>query len=483
MRHLNWWQLLTINAYWLAIGIASASMTPLLGPYLVNQFVPEAEKNAYYATMRVLGLLLAMAIQPIFGLISDRSTFRFGSRRPFILIGAILNVICLIGIGLAFNYWMLVAVMLFFQFSSNIAHGGLQGLIPDVVPNTQTGRASGIKAMFELLPVLLVAFTIGPMIANKLIWQALGFLIVVYLVTAAITAFSVKEKPNLEKATTPVLPPVLQAIALSIVFYLLMELAKRAVNTIVGLQAGNPNLAAIAAITAGSGMLLATLIGVWVGVFIGLGKEARRQQSFVWWIVNRLLFFTAVGGVQSFLLFFVKDLLGLSAEAAAGVTSQLTAIVGGFLLISALSSGFLSDRFGRRGLLVVAGLLAATAITLMVSLPTYTMLYISGSLLGLATGIFVTVNWALGTELVPPTQAARYLGLSNLAGAGSGMIASGIGGELIDFLNVQYPQSGTGYLVVFAGFAALCIVSVMVIFLIQRGREKETVAAVTQAAG
>jgi MFS family permease len=85
------------------------------------------------------------------------------------------------------------------------------------------------------------------------------------------------------------------------------------------------------------------------------------------------------------------------------------------------------------------------------------LIYLAGSILGLATGLFVTVNWALGTRLVPAAEAGRYLGVSNLAGAGAGMIGSGIGGPLADLLNASLP--GLGYFTIFSGYLVLFLLS------------------------
>jgi MFS family permease len=242
--------------------------------------------------------------------------------------------------------------------------------------------------------------------------------------------------------------------------------AEYLVKTVVYSVTDTSSLPFITALSAGVGQLTAILIGVWIGAYIGLGKEIRQSHSFVWWIVNRLLFFTAVVGIYSFLLYFVKDMFNLTTNEAAGVSSILSADVGAFLIVAALLSGIISDRIGRKGLLMLAGVLAAAALLLMVMLPSYVMLFISGALLGVAVGIFNTVNWALGTDLVPSDQAARYLGISNLAGAGAGMIASGIGGSLIDYVNLKLPGSTAGYLAIFASFAALCVVSSVVLLAI-----------------
>ena len=69
----------------------------------------------------------------------------------------------------------------------------------------------------------------------------------------------------------------------------------------------------------------------------------------------------------------------------------------------------------------------------------------------------MATSWALGTDLVPPAEAGRYLGISNLAGAGAGIVGAGIGGPLADLFNALEP--GLGYLVIFGLYAALFFLS------------------------
>jgi MFS family permease len=86
---------------------------------------------------------------------------------------------------------------------------------------------------------------------------------------------------------------------------------------------------------------------------------------------------------------------------------------------------------------------------------------VAGCIIGLGTGTFMATNWALGTDLVPAKQAGRYLGISNLAGAGAGIVGAGIGGPMADFFNLLRP--GLGYLVIFALYAALFFLSTAVL--------------------
>jgi MFS family permease len=193
----------------------------------------------------------------------------------------------------------------------------------------------------------------------------------------------------------------------------------------------------------------------------------RRHPSFVWWVVNRLLFFSAVGSIQAFAQYFLQDVLKVPNPAQA--TTVLIAVVAIFTGIAALGGGFLADRFPRRRLLMFAGAMAGAGTFLLFFSMNMSMVYFSGLLIGVATGLFVTTNWALGTSLVPPEEAGRYLGISNLAGAGAGVVGAGIGGPLADFFNMSSP--GLGYLVVFAIYGACFFLSSVTLLKVREPRE------------
>ena len=101
----------------------------------------------------------------------------------------------------------------------------------------------------------------------------------------------------------------------------------------------------------------AIFVGVYLGAWVGIGAEARQQKSFIWWIVNRLLFLAAVGSIQSFAQYYLADVLHVPKPASA--TTMLMAAVAGFLIPSALGGGYLADRIGRKRLVMLAGLVAA----------------------------------------------------------------------------------------------------------------------------
>ena len=468
MKRLRWFDYLSINLFWLGLNIRNTAVGTIFMPFLVDIYAPADWKNTALSLMRTAGLIIAMLVQPTVGLISDRSTSRFGRRRPFILIGAVLDLVFLAAIGLSWNYWSLLVAVLLIQFSSNISHGPLQGLIPDMVPEDQRGRASAVKAIFELLPIVLVGASIAPLVgAGHLGWAIIATGAGLFI-TAFVTILWVKEKPLKEKPDIPFWPPMLRVLGM-LAGILLGALAGLVggglVGGIAGLVAwpfaGRDTAIAIAVGLGGViAMIMAVVVGVWAGSLTTLGKEARQHSSFIWWIVNRLLFLAAITSLQGFALFFLEYAFKITSEQAAKLTGSLIYTVGIFTLLSALPAGWLTDRVGIKLLVGLSGIISAVGCTLLLGtiwVPNLSLIYVAGIILGIGTGLFMTVNWAMGTNLVPAEEAGRYLGISNLAGAGAGMIGSGIGGPIADFLNKSTP--GLGYFAIFTAYVVLFALS------------------------
>ena len=468
MKRLRWYDYLTINLFWLGLNIRNTALGSIFMPYLVGIFAPEAIKNTALGAIRSAGLVIAMLVQPAAGLLSDRSTSRFGRRRPYILIGALFDCLFLAAIALSWNYWALLIAVLLIQFSSNISHGPLQGLIPDLVPEDQRGRASAFKAIMELLPLILVGLTIAKIVGAGHLNAAIFVTGASLLVVTLITVIFVKETPLQEKPATPFWPPMVRVLGM---------LGGIAIGAVAGLLGGSlvggltglitlifTEKATALSVGVGVGgavaMIVAVVTGVWAGALGTLGKEARQNSSFVWWIVNRLMFLAAATSIQGSIFYFVMYAFNLSDEAASSMTGSLTSIIGIFIVLSALASGWISDRIGRTRLVAMSGIVAAAGnVLLLVTIwvPNLTIIYIAGTIIGLATGLFMTANWALGTDLVPAGEAGRYLGISNLAGAGAGIIGAGIGGLVADYINHYY--MGLGYFAVFAAYAVLFALS------------------------
>jgi MFS family permease len=346
MKKLHWYDYITINLFWLGLNIRNTAVGSVFTPYLIALFVPAGRQNTALGFISTAGLIIAMLVQPAAGLLSDRSTSRFGRRRPFMLVGGLFDIVFLALIALSGNFAMLLVATLLIQFSANTSHGPLQGLIPDLVPEEQRGRASAVKAVMELIPIVLVGFTIAQLVGKGQLGWAVFTAGAAILVTLILTVIFVKEEPLKEKPTTSFKIPMLRVLGM---------LAGIALGALAGLIGGGVvggliglaawpfvGKATALAIMVGFGgvvaMIVAVVAGVWSGTYATLGQDARRNSSFTWWVVNRLLFLAAATSFQGFLPFFLMYAFKMNAEQAASANGTLMTIIGLLIIASALGA-------------------------------------------------------------------------------------------------------------------------------------------------
>jgi Na+/melibiose symporter-like transporter len=172
-----------------------SSLHPILLPAVLLNYVPDERKNTYLGLLTFMGLIIAMIVQPISGAISDGWKSRFGRRRPLILLGTLFDFVFL-----SILAWMGGFVWLFIgyvglQFSSNIAHGPMQGLMPDRVPKTQMGTASSLKTFMDLIALVVASLLAGRLFDSVTRDPTAIMLVVMVLlaVSTAITVLGVKE--------------------------------------------------------------------------------------------------------------------------------------------------------------------------------------------------------------------------------------------------------------------------------------------------
>ena len=85
-----------------------------------------------------------------------------------------------------------------------------------------------------------------------------------------------------------------------------------------------------------------------------------------------------------------------------------------------------------------------------------------GFLIGSAAGIFIGSSFALVTEIVPPEEAARYLGVAGIASAAGSATARLLGGLIVDPVNLALESRSAGYLLLYSIAALLFLISTFV---------------------
>ena len=456
-RGLKWFDSITVNINYFALTTRSQVLAPLIVPVLVQQFIGEESKGTAVGTMGLGALMAALLAQGLFGLLSDRTKHAWGRRRPYIFWGAITEVFVIVMIGICASslsgmtgYLVLFILYILSMFTSNLGHAATQGLIPDLVPEEKHGIFSGIKALFELpFPVILVSFLIAPMVGAGNMWGALSVTGLIILVCMALTMLVPEVK--YEQEVGPIdWKPFLNLFLMTGLFTIIILGMGALAKLILSVSEESAFLSIIIGVSA---MSLTVVAGVWLSIRAGIGSgEAKKYPNFTWWVINRLAYMVSLTNLSTFMLYFFQEKFGYVAGEAAGPASRVMMIVGIFVLLLAIPTGWLSDHFGKKILLIISGIVSAIGVGVIVLFPGMIAVYIGALLIGAATGVFYSANWSLGTEIVPREQAGKFLGIQNLAGAGAVAVGAYLGGPIGDQM---------GYVVLFAIYAFIFLLSAL----------------------
>jgi MFS family permease len=134
--------------------------------------------------------------------------------------------------------------------------------------------------------------------------------------------------------------------------------------------------------------------------------DPRAHPDFAWAFLGRFTIYMGYQAVLTYLLYILEDHIGLTQAKANEVIARLSSVTFVALVASALLSGWLSDRLGRRKPLVfVSGLLMAAAVAAPLLFPTIGGMYVYAVLIGLGYGAFMSVDLALMTQVLPVRES------------------------------------------------------------------------------
>jgi MFS family permease len=392
-----------------------------LDPFIYNEKVrtlaPAEFKNTILGGITILALLMALVVQPLVGQWSDRTHSRWGKRAQYLVAGSLGMGFALAVVVGATSLWLLLIGAMLASVFSNTAQSAWQALIPDYIPPAQHGTSAGAKTVLELIGIVAGVAVVGYFLSRGNLW------------------------------ITPTLTTLLFFLALVVTLPLVLRTAPYAGDD-VPQQHANP---------------FTTLL-------VSLKKA---PPAFLWWMLNRFLFWAAAISIRTFLLNYVEDVLGYSPAEAQALSSQILIILGLGVFLLALPAGAIADRVGRRPILILAGFMASVGAILMVFFRDLTVLYVAGSLIAAGTGIFASASWALATNLAPQEEGALYLALANAATV-VGSIGGRTGGAIIDGLNQLLGTVAFGYMVDFALAALFFVGSSLVALKIPETVPRET---------
>lgn len=395
-RDLPLLHLLELSVYWFGISIIWGGLDGAIIPFRLEQAYPD-DFGLRFAIISAAAVIMAIVVQPTVGMISDYTITRWGRRKPFIVIGALLDVVFLVGVATSQDFLVLLVFMVLLQFSSNFAQGPFQGYVPDLVPAKQVGLASGLMGLMLVLG-RIAGVGVGTLgIVTNSLWIATVALGVVEVATMIVLVRSVHEG-----TAAPPRPGTWWSVARS----------------------------------------------AW-------GADVLRERNVLWLLLVRLLFLGAIASTSLGLSYFGRT-HGLDRDAAAGTLFIGTIIVGVATAAAAVPGGRLSDRFGRKPMIYLACLVAAIGMTGVALAPSPAWAVAAYLPFGLGVGIFLSVDWALMTDVIPKETTGRYMGILNAGTAAAGPVYLFVAGLTLDaFSRIELGLGPRAAMMVAAAFLLL----------------------------
>src|SRR5579863_831454 len=489
---LRWTQILAISIFWLALNFHWAALGIIILPSQVFKMVGDANKGVALAFVLVPGAFVSLFANPLFGLLSDRTGGRlavWGRRRPYILIGTLINVGGLTWMALAPNIPSLAIAYVIVQFSNNAATAPFHALLPDIVPVEQRGLASGVMGLLSIVGTIGGVILAGIFIdASKPLsaylqglWLTYSIIIAVLVAFMLITIFSIKERspvgvrfiaPNL----VPDLAPAQSAHPASTISYerrpwltrsIIMDIVGTLVAALIvwGLMA-LWNWLNIGQVQIGGDVQQVVLEAIaTIGILRLFDFKPRRDPDFAWVLLTRLVMMLGIYTVQDFLQFYMRDAVKVAHPEQQ--TTNFIIILSLTSLFSALIVGWLSDRFGRKRMVYVSGSFMAAVGLIFIITQSLPIVLAAGAVFGIGYGAYTSVDWALVADVLPSHEHyARDIGVWTISLSLPQVIAPILGGPLID----SFTHSGNpilGYQLLFAMSIAYCLIGTVTVRFIR----------------
>ena len=165
------------------------------------------------------------------------------------------------------------------------------------------------------------------------------------------------------------------------------------------------------------------------------GTDILRERSFLWLVGSRLAILMAGAMLTQLAMFYLSAVAGPGARPRrVSVSSAWSGWSPSGRVIAVVPAARISDRVGRKPVIWASCVLGAVGLAICRRGADRCRRAIVGRRACTASrpGIFLAVDWALMTDIIPKASSGRYMGLSNVATASAGVLAIAVGGTLMD---------------------------------------------------
>jgi MFS family permease len=439
-------QQITLSVLWFGLNFQSAALFAIVLPVQIVLFVSPGEQvgNAEQAVLlgwlSVFGGLVALFLPPLVGALSDRTTGNLGRRRPYIVLGTAIELLGAWVLATPSNLGFLLAGLLIFEVGNNVCTAGYQGMLPDLVPESQRGEASGYMG---LMTILGNAASFG-------------------LAAVFLGSISSSSSPAMIRSGVA-LYYVLSGLILGLAAFVTVVWVREArYEPYSGLVIGRDGTA----YTAG-GMVKSA--GQRVQDWIGLWLEPWQKRDFTLVFLTRTSVMLGIGLFMTFIEYYFANVAQVTNYVQQ--TAALAVLALGGAAASAFALGILSDRLrsrlGRVPLVCGATICMSLAALAFVVFPVGAPLWPMGMLFGVGLGAYFSVDWALAVDVLPSSESVgKDMGIWSIATTLPAIIAPFVGAVVLNIAGaVGY--TALGYRLVFILAVALLLLGAFWVLMVR----------------
>lgn len=154
---LSFWQIWNMNIGFLGIQFSFGLQQTAINP--IFSFLGAEPHDL--PLLNIAGPVTGLIIQPLIGAISDKTwSPKFGRRKPFFLIGAIIGSLCLFAFPFSPVLWFAVGLLWILDVGNNTAMEPYRAFIGDKLPEKQLGLGFQMQSLFVGAGIVLANLSI-----------------------------------------------------------------------------------------------------------------------------------------------------------------------------------------------------------------------------------------------------------------------------------------------------------------------------------
>ena len=142
---LSFWQIFNMNVGFLGIQFSFGLQQTAVNP--IFSFLGAHHEDL--PLLNLAGPVTGLIIQPIVGAISDKTwSPKWGRRKPFFLIGALIGSLCLFAFPFSPTLWFAVGLLWILDVGNNMAMEPYRAFVGDKLPNNQLSFGYQMQSLF-----------------------------------------------------------------------------------------------------------------------------------------------------------------------------------------------------------------------------------------------------------------------------------------------------------------------------------------------